>query len=413
MQDDHAKENIGKSRVRGKSRRNLILGSFLAILLVGMAATVALVLLVSARPETDAQGADWLRNLIGNKPVTELEAIVFTIQDKFHQFVYNVEQSTPSAPCDISNIQAGTAPNSNSLSKGTPPATPSAVQNSTNPVTAGENMPINASLPNASDTPGAVLANLPQTAAPVPTQPPWVLANLTPLGKIVDEGIWTPYIQDASGVTVAYRTFLEPDPARPYVTVGIVAFDLARTQLHYLLGSLEPTSDVGVARTDQIPPEDRISGILLAAFNGGFKTIHGHYGVFTNGTVLVPPIEGMATLVIYNDGRIRIGEWGSGITYTPDIAAYRQNCPLMVRNGEINPLVYNRSINDWGGTISGNIVTFRTGIGISQDGKTLYYFAGNSLTMPVLAKAMQDADSCLAMQLDINNYYVFFTSFEV
>jgi uncharacterized protein YigE (DUF2233 family) len=92
---------------------------------------------------------------------------------------------------------------------------------------------------------------------------------------------------------------------------------------------------------------------------------------------------------------------------------YRQNCPLMIHNGAINPLVFNNSVNDWGGTIGGNIVTFRSGIGISQDGETLYYFAGNSLTMPALAKAMQDAGAYQAMQLDINNYYVYFTKFEL
>ena len=129
------------------------------------------------------------------------------------------------------------------------------------------------------------------------------------------------------------------------------------------------------------------------------------------GKTLVPMIDGMGTLVIYQDGRLRIGEWNIDLTETPDIAVARQNCPLMVHQGEINPLVYNNSVNTWGGTISGNIVTFRSGIGLSQDGKTLYYFAGNYLSMPVLATAMRAAGAYQAMQLDINNYYVLFTSF--
>jgi len=92
--------------------------------------------------------------------------------------------------------------------------------------------------------------------------------------------------------------------------------------------------------------------------------------------------------------------------------AYRQNCPLMVHNGDINPLVDNNSVNDWGGTIKGDVVTFRSGIGLSQDGNVLYYFAGQNLTMPALAAAMQDAGAYQAMQLDINNYYVLFTQFK-
>ena len=235
---------------------------------------------------------------------------------------------------------------------------------------------------------------------------------LYPLGNIADEGLWAPYIKDAAGTIVAYRTFLQPDNERPYVTVGIVAFDLTRTHLHYEPGILEPVPSISVPRTGQIPEADRIPGTLLAAFNGGFKTVHGYYGVFTDATELVPPIDGMGTIVIYKDGSTQIGEWGTDLKYTSDMDVYRQNCPLMVNNGEINPQVYNNSVNDWGGTISGNIVTFRSGIGISQDGRTLYYFAGNTLTMPALARAMQDTGAYQAMQLDINNYYVFFTSFE-
>jgi hypothetical protein len=403
---------LGKLTLKGRSSRSLILGAILAVVLVIAVAAGALVLVVSASPETGAQGADWLRNLIGNKPVAELEAFVFTIQDKFHHLVYNVEQTTPSAPWDVSNISVETPQNTPSLSLVTTTPTPFGVaQNSTSP--AGAGTPVKASLPGATGTPNAVFANLAQPELPTPTQAPWVPSPLAPLGDIPDEGLWAPYIKNTADSIVAYRTFLQPDTERPYVTVGIVAFDLTRTHLHYELGSLEPVTTVDVPRTGQIPEADRSPGNLLAAFNGGFKTIHGYYGVFADGTVLVPPIDGMGTLAIYKDGSIRIGEWATDQSYTPDMVVYRQNCPLMVHNGEINPQVYNNSVNDWGGTISGNIVTFRSGIGISQDEKTLYYFAGNTLTMPALANAMKDAGAYEAMQMDINNYYVFFTSFEL
>ena len=393
-----------------------------AVFLVGMVAMMVLVVVVSTSPATGARGADWLRNLIGTRPVAQLEGIVFTIQDKFHQLVYRVEGSTPSAPWEVSSVQVGGVPTKGNQSQSTPtPAASSAVQNSSSPIVPAESTPVQASLPNVTGTPaneagnnpGAVLANLPQQSSPTPTQALWIPENLTSLGSIADEGVWSAYIQDSSGNTVAYRTFLQPDAERPYVTVGIVAFDLSRTRLHYEPGTLEPVSSASITRTGQIPTEDRLPGILLAAFNGGFKTVHGNYGAFVDGTVLVPPIDGMGTIAIYGDGTIRIGEWGADLNFTPDMVVYRQNCPLIVQNGEINPQVDNNSINDWGGTLSGNIVTFRSGIGISQDGKTLFYFAGNTLTMPALAKAMHSAGAYQAMQLDINNYYVFFASFEV
>ncbi len=250
-------------------------------------------------------------------------------------------------------------------------------------------------------------------STPVPIAATWMPANLKPLGSIPDEGIWMPYVLDAGGEIIAYRTFLQPDPERPYVTVGIVAFDLRRVRLNYALGISEPVSTANVPRTGMIPAADQQPGILMAAFNGGFKTVHGDYGVYAENTSLVPPIDGLGTVAIYSDGSVHIGEWGRDISFTPEMLVYRQNCPLMVQDGAINPLVNNNSVNDWGGTISGNIVTFRSGIGISQDGNTLYYFAGNTLTMPSLAKAMLAAGSYQAMQLDINNYYVHFVTFEL
>jgi hypothetical protein len=212
---------------------------------------------------------------------------------------------------------------------------------------------------------------------------------------------------------VAYRTFLQPDPARPYAVVGIVALDLTQVRLHYQLGTEEPASSVSLARSGAIPEADRQPGILLAAFNGGFLTQHGYFGVMADGIQLVPPIDGIGALVMYQDGSLRMGEWGTDLFLTPDVLFFRQNCPLIVHDGLINPLVYNNWVNMWGGTIKGEIVTFRSGIGISQDGRTLYYFAGKSLNMPALATSMQVAGAFQAMQLDINDYYVHFTRFEI
>jgi hypothetical protein len=240
-----------------------------------------------------------------------------------------------------------------------------------------------------------------------------MLLSVPPLGSLKGEGAWTPYIQDATRATVAYRTYLQPDPQRPYAVVGVVAFDLKRTRLHYVLGTTEPNVPGVPKAPGIIPAADRLAGILLAAFNGGFKTINGHFGVMDNGTVLIAPILNMGTVALYRDGSIRIGEWGIDLKYSKDMVTYRQNCALMVQNGAVNPLVYNNSVNDWGATIPGSGAISRSGLGISQDGKVLYYFAGQNLTMPALATAMQDAGAYQAMELDINNIYVLFTSFKV
>jgi Phosphodiester glycosidase len=364
----------------------------LAFLLTGLFVVAAILATVSLSPRLGAQGADLLRNLIGAKPVAYLEEIVFKIQDTVNQLEFKLGRKTPSAPWQVSAVTENPPSSTSTPTVSLPPTqTPQ-------PTQAGTSTP----MPSA-QVPTATLASSPT---------PWMPLPIQPLGSLEGEGAWTPYIQDVTGATLGYRTFLQPDPQRPYVVVGVVAFDLTRTRLHYVLGTNEPNVPDSPKPLGIIPAADRLAGVLLAAFNGGFKTVNGHFGVMDNSSVLIAPIFKMGTVAIYRDGSIRIGEWGIDLKYSTDIVSYRQNCPLMVHNGEVNPLVYNNSVNDWGTTVRGSVVTFRSGLGISQDGKILYYFAGQSLTMPALATAMQAAGAYQAMQLDINNYYVLFTSFK-
>jgi hypothetical protein len=224
------------------------------------------------------------------------------------------------------------------------------------------------------------------------------------------EGIWLPYLYDREGHVVAARTFLQPDPERPYTIVAVVAFDLTRTRLHFVLGFNEPALPDGPRGDGLIPEEDRGEGVLLAAFNGGFRAANGQFGAMADGIVALPPKDEVATVGIYRNGEVRIGNWGEEIKDTPDLQAWRQNCRLIIRDGEISPRVYNNSITDWGASISNQIVTRRSSLGLDREAKTLYYFAGPSLSMPVLADAMRTAGVHQGMLLDINNFWVHFTA---
>lgn len=390
------------------SKRRLFLRSFLAVLLLGGLALAALVVVVSASPATGSSGADILRSILGPQPVANMESVVFTVQDTVQHALFLIRGSTPSAPWQVYT------PTASRQSVGYSPTTTLQVLplNTGTPRTlAGKNTlrVVNSPELPLQTPPSPTPASLPTTP---PTPTPWQPKPVSPMGQIQGEGEWEVFIQNPRGSPLAYRTFLQPDPARPYVTVAVVAFDLSQVQLHYQLGTEEPVSTASDPRTGQIPAEYRQAGVLLAAFNGGFKTIHGHYGVMVGSTALVPMIDGLGTLVIRQDGSLQMGEWDADLFYTPEIVIARQNCPLMVHNGEVNPLVNNDSVSTWGGTISGNTVTLRSGLGVSQDGQTLYYFAGSYLAMPVLAEAMRTAGAYHGMQLDINNYYVLFTKFE-
>jgi hypothetical protein len=54
------------------------------------------------------------------------------------------------------------------------------------------------------------------------------------------------------------------------------------------------------------------------------------------------------------------------------------------------------------------VATWRSALGVSADGKSMYYAAGPSLTLQSLAQALIIAGASQAIQLDINNYWVYF-----
>ena len=61
-----------------------------------------------------------------------------------------------------------------------------------------------------------------------------------------------------------------------------------------------------------------------------------------------------------------------------------------------------------GANIDGSVAVWRSGLGQSQDGRVLYYAAGDNLIAATLARALLAAGAYQAMQLDINNYWVYF-----
>jgi hypothetical protein len=127
--------------------------------------------------------------------------------------------------------------------------------------------------------------------------------------------------------------------------------------------------------------------------------------------VALPAKNNYGTIAILQDGQVQIGEWGNDISPDDKFISWRQNARMVVHNGQINDRVYNGSIITWGGNINGDILTWRSGIGLSADQETLYYFAGPSLSMPTLAEAMMAVNAYNGILLDINASWVHFTAF--
>ncbi len=384
----------GISSPRLTFRRVLLMLAGLVFLVI-----VGLYLAATAFPAFGAQGSDALRSVIGDQAVAQLETWIFQVQDSIHQTEYKLGLNKPESPWQDPNASL---PVQAQISTETPAPTltltlvPSATPLPTLRIPLG-----GTATPEPTATPTA-------TIKPSPT--PWRPAPAHALGSLEGEGAWQAYIKDVKGNTVAYRTFIQPDPKRPYALVAAVAFDLTHTRLHFVLGVDEPKSTAYPKRSGKIPAADEVAGVLLATFNGGFKSEHGNYGAMADGMVAIQPTKDLATVAMYKDGSVRIGAWGTDILPSDNILAWRQNCRLVVQNGQINPLVNVDSYVYWGANLNGATTTWRSGIGVSADGKTLYYIAGPSMKADILAQAMLAVGVQNGMQLDINNYWVHFAA---
>lgn len=220
------------------------------------------------------------------------------------------------------------------------------------------------------------------------------------------EGQWetTGLPHTTPGNVLMAKTFFHPDPSRPYATVAAVVVDSRRITLHMTAGTEDPGGYRGVPGPGVIP-QDQVSKLLLA-WNGGFKGQHGNFGMVADGTTYVPLRNGLASLVVMKDGSLKMGTWGTDLTWSNDMAAVRQNAVLLVDHGEISPRT-SEGNDTWGyvKVDSAEFITWRSAVGLTRDGN-LIVAAGNSLSAATLAKALWAAGAWTAMQLDINSPYV-------
>ncbi|MCP4356493.1 MAG: phosphodiester glycosidase family protein [Chloroflexi bacterium] len=384
------------------TRRHLLI-----FLLVLTAVPIFGILLLSRFPGAGAQLAKPLRGIIGNEGVARLETILFTIQDEAKMVRYQAGLAEQEAPWQGTAVAL---PSPTPIPTPTPTATAPAIFSPTSfPPDAEEHETATSGLLSTS-----VSTSIPSTPNPIvtptSTPPPWSPPSILPFGSLVGEGVWQPYLHNSAGEVVAYRTFLQPDEERPYAIAAIVAFDLNKIRLHYVLGSDEPALAEGPHGSGLMNAADKQPGTLLATFNGGFMASNGQYGAMADGLVALAAKDGYATVTIGEDGRVQIGEWGFDIAPDGSYQSWRQNARLITQNGQINERVYNGSAATWGSSINGDIVTWRSGIGLSEDGQILYFVAGPGLSMPTLAAAMSATGAYNSLLLDINETWVHFAA---
>jgi hypothetical protein len=335
-------------------------------------ALVVVVLLTSAGPlinsPVGAWGADVLRAALGPRLTAQIEAYYFNATDTLDRARVHLFGAPKAAPWAAPHgtplpTTRGTAANPDAFARmhGPPPATAlPQVQPMLSPALAGE---------------GEWSAE----GLPAPSYAIWP----APLAK----------------------TFLRPDPVRPYAVVMLVAIDLRQVRLHVVDGTSQPApGGAGV-----VPAGDQAANLLLAAFNGGYKAADGHYGLMTDGRTYLPPQPDAATLALYNDGSVRMGAWGSAAIPTAGLIAYRQNGAPLIVGGAINPSAQTDGYA-WGAPILANIYTWRSALAMTAWG-VLIYAAGNAVSANTLAQALVRAGAVEAMQLDINPTWVRFDTY--
>ena len=229
-----------------------------------------------------------------------------------------------------------------------------------------------------------------------------------PVAKVAGkhDGQWIA-IADPDGTSDApmfYKALVHPDRARSFAAVAVVAIDLSRVGLTAVPGTVEPVSSA-MPRDQRtgLVPQDQLAD-LVAAFNGGFKAEHGHFGMMIDGVTLIAPRETSCTIGLYKDGSLKIRTYPELKDSEGEMRAYRQTPPCLVEEGEINRRASD-SATSWGAAVGGDTVIRRSALGLDADGKTLFYGLGESVTSESLARAMLAAGAANAAQLDVNATY--------
>jgi hypothetical protein len=340
-----------------------------------IAISLLLILAIVGFSQASGQGgaalADFMRATLGPTLTAQIESWYLGLNDNIHQLQYRLQGQQ-------------TAPPWQTKSPGV----------------------VNVGMPNAKTTP------IPgTTATATPAFAAMALPQLTPLisPALDGEGIWqietlsSPTAQIPSLPIIA-RTYIRPDPVRPYAIVTLLQFDTRFMTLHMVAGTTEPGGPRGAYGPGTIPAADQQT--LLAAFNGGFKYADGQYGMAANGITYVPPQPNSATIAVTKEGQIILGAWGVDprlASSNTDLIAWRQNAALLIDHGTLNPLTQDGAA--WGGTVLNSTYTWRSGIGLTANG-SLLYAAGNSLSARTLGVALQAAGAVMAMQTDINPFWV-------
>jgi hypothetical protein len=224
---------------------------------------------------------------------------------------------------------------------------------------------------------------------------------------LAGEGVWR-LVETVHGEPAVYVTFLRVDSVHTSYVAGIASFDQRLVKFQLRPGSQDPGSGFGGGEP-WIAPGQRTG--LLATFNGGFRLNASGGGFYLNGSLNGSLVQGAASVVYYRNGTIAVGQWGRDVRMSSDVVGVRQNLKLIVDHGSV-PATVNQDVEtSWGATLGGSYDVWRSGIGVTADGRVIYVY-GPALSVHQLASLLQRAGAVEALQLDINPYWTTFEYYQ-
>ncbi|HEY2410438.1 MAG TPA: hypothetical protein VGI10_30745 [Polyangiaceae bacterium] len=212
-----------------------------------------------------------------------------------------------------------------------------------------------------------------------------------------------------------YKTLLHPDKNRSWAEVFVIAIDLMRVTVLPVAGTQEPQPDSdeakAYARDGRIPADRQAE--LLAAFNGGFMTEHGGYGMKLDNLVIAKPKPRACSIAYFKDESLHIAPWSELSAQADDMLWFRQTPECMWEKGKLHAgLEAGAGLKKWGSTVDGETVIRRSGIGLNPERTVLYVAITNHTTARVLADGLHHAGASDVAQLDVNWSYPKFVTFE-
>jgi hypothetical protein len=217
------------------------------------------------------------------------------------------------------------------------------------------------------------------------------------------EGVWHSTYAPGGRRPPVLVTSFRPDPNYPQNVAGVAWIDHTRTSTWLYPGVQEPAVTMASRGPEEVPPTMR--NRLVATFNSGFKLVDSGGGFASGGHTYAPLKDGLATIIRYRSGGMDIRAWTGSSTAPANVLYARQNLPLIVINGHLNPNLSDGP--EWGATLGNAVLVWRSGVGIDRHGN-LIYAAANDMTVGSLATVLKRAGAVRAMELDINTYWTSF-----